>query len=392
MPTLSVEQFRQHFPILRRRCYVNSCSQGALATEVEAAIHGWLQSWHEHGSAWEAWVEVVEQLRTEFAASIGADREEVAIVASATAGINAVASALDFGGARREVVLGDFEFPTMAHPWLAQGRRGALVRWARASGDSLPVDAYAAVVNDRTLIVPATHVCFRNGHRTDIRALTALCHERGAYVFLDDYQRTGSGPIDVHELGVDFMVTGALKYLIAAAGVAFLYVRRGLVETLEPTVTGWFGRANPFAYSHDILDWPDTAARFEGGTPPVPSAFAALAGLKLLGQVGYDTIGRQVDALVSRYHADVDAAGYSVRTPVDPLRRGPLVVVQSTDGPALVSRLATHGIIASCRGNGLRVSFHAYNNDDDVTAVVGALQQEAPLLARAPAGTRGTVA
>ena len=355
-------------------------------------MHAWMESWHEHGSPWEAWVEIVEQLRTEFAGSIGADRDEIAIVASATAGINAVASALDFGGARNEVVLGDFEFPTMAHPWLAQARRGAAVRWARASGDSLPVDAYAAVVNERTLIVPATHVCFRNGHRTDIRALTALCHERGAYVFLDDFQRTGSGPIDVHDLGVDFMVTGALKYLIAAAGVAFLYVRRDLVDGLEPTVTGWFGRANPFAYRHDLLDWPGTAARFEGGTPPVPSACAARAGLKLLGQVGCDTIGRHVDDLVARYRAEVEADGFSVRTPADPARRGPLVVVQSTDGPALVTRLAAHGIIASCRGNGLRVSFHAYNNEDDVTAVVRALEQEAGLLVRAPAGTRGTIA
>jgi selenocysteine lyase/cysteine desulfurase len=392
MPTLSVEQFRQRFPIFRRRCYVNSCSQGALSSDVEAAMHEWLGSWHEHGSPWEAWVEVVEQLRIEFAASIGADRDEVAIVASATAGINAIASALDFSGVRREVVLGDFEFPTMAHPWLAQSRRGAVVRWARASGDSLPVDAYAVVVNDRTLIVPATHVCFRNGHRTQIRALTALCHERGAFVFLDDYQRTGSGPIDVHELGVDFMVTGALKYLIGAAGVAFLYVRRDLIERMEPTVTGWFGRPNPFAYCHDTLDWPGTAARFEGGTPPVPSAFAALAGLRLLGQVGYATIGRHVDALVTRYRAAVEDAGFSVRTPADPARRGPLVVVQSTDGPALVSRLAEHGIVASCRGNGLRVSFHAYNNDDDVAAVVRALAEEAELLVRAPAGTRGTIA
>jgi selenocysteine lyase/cysteine desulfurase len=387
MSRLTVEQFRARFPIVGRRCYVNSCSQGALSTDVEAAMREWLESWHEHGSPWESWIETVETLRTEFAASIGAGRDEIAVVPSATAGINAIASALDFGAARREVVLGEFEFPTMAHPWLAQSRRGAEVRWARASGDWLPIDAYSVVVSERTLIVPATHVCFRNGHRTDIHALTALAHARGAYVFLDDYQRTGSGPIDVHELGVDFMVTGALKYLIAPAGIAFLYVRRNLIERLEPTVTGWFGRANPFAYSHDTLDWAPTATRFEGGTPPVPNAYAALAGLRLLDRVGYDAIGLHVDRLVARYRSEVDAAGFAVRTPPDPARRGPLVVVQSTDGPALVSRLAARGIIASCRGNGLRVSFHAYNDDADVSTVVRALEAEAALLDRSPAAT-----
>ena len=216
-------------------------------------------------------------------------------------------------------MLGEFEFPTMAHPWLAQARRGAAVRWARAAGDLLPIDAYEAVVNERTLIVPATHVCFRNGHRTDIRALTALAHAHGAYVFLDDYQRTGSGPIDVHELGIDFMVTGALKYLIAAAGIGFLYVRRDLIERLEPTVTGWFGRLNPFAYDHTTLDWAGTASRFEGGTPAVPNAYAALAGLRLLDRAGYETIGSHVERLVRRYRSAAEAAGFLVRTPDDPV-------------------------------------------------------------------------
>ena len=240
-------------------------------------------------------MEKVEELRAVFAASIGADRDEIGVMPSASAGINAVASALDFQAGRSGVTMGEFEFPTMAQVWLAQQRRGAVVQWARAAGDRLEMDAYAAVVDQRTLIVPAMHVCFRNGHKTDIAALTALCHSRGAYVFLDDYQRTGSGPIDVHALGVDFMVTGCLKYLLAAAGVGFLYVRRDLIERLEPTVTGWFGRINPFAFRIDAIDWSSTASRFESGTPPVPSAYAALGGLSLLNRIGYDVVASHID-------------------------------------------------------------------------------------------------
>src|SRR5207253_2423537 len=229
---------------------------------------------------------------------------EIAVVPSASGGINAVASALDFTGPRSAVVLGDFEFPTMAHVWLAQERRGASIRRATAPAsapDTLPLSAYDAAIDERTLIVPATHVCFRNGHKTDIPGLVRLAHSRGAYVFLDDYQRTGSGPIDVHALGVDFMVTGCLKYLLAAAGIGFLYVRRDLIEQLEPTITGWFGRINPFAFRIDELDWPPGANRFESGTPPVPNAYAALAALALLDRIGYDVVGRQVDHLAARY-------------------------------------------------------------------------------------------
>ena len=123
-----------------------------------------------------------------------------------------------------------------------------------------------------------------------------MSHDRGAYVFLDDYQRTGSGAIDVHALGVDFMVTGCLKYLLAAAGIGFLYVRRELIERFEPTITGWFGRVNPFAFRIDALDWPPGANRFESGTPAVPNAYAALAALELLDAIGYDVVGDRTTA------------------------------------------------------------------------------------------------
>src|SRR5205085_12094841 len=142
---------------------------------------------HREGSPWEMWVDEVNRLRAQFAAAVGADTDEIAVMPSASAGINALASALDFSGRRSHVVIGPFEFPTMAQIWLAQERRGATIRWARANGDELPLVAYANVVDDRTLIVPATHVCFRNGYKTVMVGLVRLAHDRGAYVFLDHY-------------------------------------------------------------------------------------------------------------------------------------------------------------------------------------------------------------
>jgi selenocysteine lyase/cysteine desulfurase len=281
--------------------------------------------------------------------------------------------------------MGEFEFPTMAHTWLAQERRGARIRWAKARGEVLDVEAYAALIDERTLVVPATHVCFRNGFRLDVAALARLCRERGAYLFLDDYQRTGSAPLDVRALGVDFMVTGCLKYLLGPAGVAFLYVRKELIGRLEPAVTGWFGRVNPFAYAIDRLDWSASARRFEAGTPPVPNAFAARAGIELLERYQTSAIEAHVRALSGRLVEQARAAGYVVATPAEAARRGPLVVLRSTDAPRLVERLKAHGIIGSCRGDGLRISFHGYNDASDVDAVVAALQQESALLRRVEA-------
>jgi selenocysteine lyase/cysteine desulfurase len=371
-----MDAFRARFPLLSRRVYVNSCSQGALSIDVEAAFSAFTESWHAGGSPWDHWVGQVDRLRSLFAASIGADVDEVAVMPSASAAISAIATALRFDGARSRVVLGEFEFPTSAHVWLAQQARGAAIVWARAQGDTLPPDAYAAVIDERTLIVASTHVCFRNGYRLDIPALVQICRERGACFLLDDYQRSGTGPIDVHVLGVDFMVTGALKYLLGPSGIAFLYVRRDLIERLEPLVTGWFGRVNPFAFDITRLDWAANARRFEAGTPPVPNAYAASAGLELLRSVGLDVVERQIAVLVDRFVSGALARGFDVATPVDPARRGPLTVVRVADAAALVARLGARDIIASSRGNGLRVSFHAYNQSQDVDAVLEALEQE----------------
>jgi selenocysteine lyase/cysteine desulfurase len=166
-----------------------------------------------------------------------------------------------------------------------------------------------------------------------------LCHERGAWCLVDDYQRTGSGPIDVHELGVDFLVTGALKYQLGAAGIAYLYVRRELVERLEPLATGWFGRVEPFAFDIKRLDWAPSARRFEAGTPPGTECLRRGRRHRAVAiRWASRTIERQIAALVERFVAGARARGLDVATPDDPARRGPLAVIRVRDAAALVAR------------------------------------------------------
>lgn len=386
MVQLTTSEFRSHFPLLTQRTYVNSCSQGALSTDVRAAMQQFLDSWNREGSPWEAWVGEVERLRSTFAALIGADADEVAVLPSASIGINAIASALMFNGPRRQVVMGRFEFPTMAQIWLAQRQRGAEILWVEAENGLLSVESYARRIDERTLIVPATHVCFRNGHRTNIAALAALCQRQGAYLFLDDFQNTGTGPVDVRSLGIDFMVTGALKYLLGPSGVAFLYVRRDLIDRLVPTMTGWFGRLDPFAFNVDELDWSPAARRFESGTPMIPNVYGAQAGLKLLDAVGVETVECEVTSLTARLIAWADDAGVEVITPSEPTRRGPLVVLRSVDAATLVSRLAARGVIASSRDDGIRISFHGYNSQEDLDSVIASLEAESAMLKRSRVG------
>jgi selenocysteine lyase/cysteine desulfurase len=309
------------------------------------------------------------------------------VTCSATPAGGALARALDWSD-RPRVVTSDFDFPTMGHVWLAQRARGAEVAYARAQGDRLPLEAFEAELDERTRLVATSHVCYRNGFRTDLAALAELAHAHGAPLLVDAFQSMGTEPVDVKALGVDALVTGTLKYLLGTPGVALLYVRRELAERLTPTDTGWFGQADPFAYDVHHLDYAPGARRFQSGSPPVPAVYAALAALRLLREVGLDAVRDQVRALADLAVAGLRQRGLDVMTPDDPACRGPLVMVRCRDVQRLIARLAERDVLCSTRDGALRVSFHHYNSEADVLALLSGLDDNIGLLAPASAGTR----
>ena len=372
---------RSRFEIFQSKIYLNTCSQGALSDAVEDGFREYLRSWHEEGSPWERWVEHYEAARTAFARLIHASPDEVAIVTSVSAGINGIASALNFHD-RSKVVMGEFEFPTMGQVWLGQQVRGAHVEFAAAQDHCIPVSAYEKLIDRNTLIVPLTHVCFKNGFRSDVSTITKIAHGAGALVMLDDYQDCGTRPVNVKAMNLDFYLTGTLKYLLGPPGLAFLYVRKELIPSLAPTVTGWFGQANPFAYNPKQFELSPTARRFESGSPAVPNVYGALPGFQMLQEVGMKNVARHVESLAQAMLNRARELGIATKTPAGSV--GPLVVLQCLDSVQLLKALSQAGIIASNRFDGLRLSFHAYNTLDDVEAVVDVLKKNIHLIAAAP--------
>jgi selenocysteine lyase/cysteine desulfurase len=368
---------RSRFPVLASKIYLNSCSQGALSDAVEDGFREYIASWHAHGSPWDIWVEKYEAARSQFATFIGATAGEVAVVPYASAGINSVASALTFDQ-RRKIVLGEFEFPTMGHIWLAQQKRGAQVEFVSAVGDRIPTAGYERAIDRNTLIVPLTGVCFMNGFRSPVREIVQLAHANGALVMLDDYQDCGTRRVNVRSADLDFYVTGTLKYLLGPPGLAFLYVRKELIESLRPTITGWFAQTDPFAFDVKRLDLAPSARRFEAGSPAVPNIYAAMRGISLLQEIGLDNVSEHIAGLVRALMMGAHKLGLRAKTPADSV--GPLCVLQCKDAGALVQKLSANGIVCSSRHDGLRLSFHVYNTLDDVASVLHVLERNLDLL------------
>jgi selenocysteine lyase/cysteine desulfurase len=376
-----VQEIRSRFSIFARKIYLNSCSQGALSDAVQAGLENYIASWHEQGSPWELWVEQYEAARTAFAQFINASPDEVAVVTSASVGINSIASALNFRE-RKKVVMGEFEFPTMGHVWLAQRARGAEVQFVSAEGNRIPAANYEKLIDRNTLIVPLTHVCFKNGFRSEVSSVTKIAHQSGALVMLDDYQDAGTRPIDVKAMKLDFYVTGTLKYLLGPPGLAFMYVRKELISSLVPTITGWFAQTNPFAFDPQNIDLSPTARRFESGSPSIPNVYAAVPGFQLLKEIGMENVAGYIKKLTQGLLSSAHDLGIRTKTPAD--SAGPLVVLQSTDSNLLVQKLAESDIVASNRYDGLRIAFHVYNTMDDVQAVIEVLKKNMNLLVLEP--------
>jgi selenocysteine lyase/cysteine desulfurase len=376
-----IHEIRSRFKIFQSKIYLNTCSQGALSDAVESGFNEYIASWHENGSPWETWVEHYETARNAFAKFIHASPDEIAIVTSVSAGINGIASALNVRE-RRKVVMGEFEFPTMGQVWLGRRVFGFEVQFAKGQGNTIPAAAYEKLIDRDTLIVPMTHVCFKNGFRTDVSTVANMAHNAGAFVMLDDYQDCGTRPVDVKGMNLDFYLTGTLKYLLGPPGLAFLYVRRELIQSLPPTVTGWFGQANPFAYDPQRFELSPTARRFESGSPSVPNVYGAIRGFQMLEEIGLEEVAGHVKALAQALQDRARELGILTKTPAG--SAGPLVVLQCHDSAQLLQALAKNGIVASNRFDGLRISFHVYNTLDDVNALTEVLKKNKHLLAVAP--------
>lgn len=372
-PSYDIERARSHIPLLARTIPMNHCSQAPQTQETRAAAVAYLDSWNRSGMDWDGWLEEVERARATFARLINASPAHIAVSTSVSVIASSVASALDFGGGRDAVVVSGMEFPTVAQVWLAQERRGARIARVPVRDGAIDTDGYDAVVDERTLIVSAAHAWFQNGALQDVGEITRRAHDAGALVFVDAYQSLGAVPVDVRALDIDFLASGNLKFLMGVPGIAFLYVRPELIETLEPTVTGWFGRSDPFAFDGEHLDWSESATRMETGTPPIAAAYIANAGMSVLERIGIERIRSWTRVLSDRLIAGGRARGLEVIGTTDSSAKTPTAAFRCEDAHTVEMRLRERDILASARGPAIRLAPHYYNTIEDVDTALDAL-------------------
>ncbi len=369
--------YRTEFPILQRKTYLNSCSLGALSTRSMQGMAQFMETWNEWGahSWYEIWLGEIANARRKFAAIIGAQPHEVAIAPNVSTALSSIASAIDYSQ-RNKVVMTEMDFPTLGHQWLAKERQGIETRFV-ASEDKItvPADAFAAEVDDKTALVATSRVFYTSGYIQDIRSIADIAHKNGAYILVDDYQATGQIPIDVNTFDVDFLVTGTLKWLIGGPGLAFVYIREGLLSSLLPTNAGWFGDRDQFQFNIRDLTFRPEATRIEMGTPAIAAIYAANGGLDIVLEASIESICERTRYLTNDLIARARERGWTVCSPQEPERRNSIVMLALDQPQELVKALLTRGIITDYRPGLLRVSPYFYNTIEENDIFVDALTE-----------------
>ncbi len=363
-------RLRAEFPILQRSNYLVSHSLGAMPRGVHDKLREFATQWETRGiRAWaEGWWSSPVDTGNLVARIIDAPPGTVVMHQNVSVIMGLVASALSFEAPRNRVVYSELQFPTVMYAWEAQRRHGAEIVTVR-SRDGVGVDTadFLAAIDERTLIVPLSHVLFQSSYQQDLAAITRRAHEVGALVLADCYQSAGCVPFSVQALDLDMACGGSVKWLCGGPGAGYLYCKPELRERLQPALTGWMAHEHPFAFERGPQKYAHDATRLLHGSPAVPALYAARAGYELILRAGVENIRRKSVAQTQRFLRRVDELGLSSRSPRDPARRGGSVTVQVPDGPAFVAALAERDILVDCRPDvGLRVSPHFYNTDEEL--------------------------
>jgi kynureninase len=362
--------YRDRFPILEHTTYLINHSLGAMPAAAEGRVAEYAQMWKERGiRAWaEGWWEMPITVGDQVGRIVGAPPGSTVMhqnVAIAEAIVLSCFRPVD--PKRNRVVYEEGNFPSVRYLFQAQPDLEVVV----VPDDGAIVDA----IDERTLLVPVTHVLFKTAEIQDVEAIVRRAHDAGAHVVLDAYQSAGIVPLDVTALNVDFAVGGSVKWLCGGPGNGWLYVRPDLAEVLEPTFIGWQAHARPFGFEPE-LEYAEGAARFLTGTPNVPALFAGTAGYDLIEEIGVDSIRensvRQTQLLIDL----LDEAGFEVGSPRDARRRGGTVTVRTPEFEAVHKELAERQILCDFRPDaGLRLGPHYYNTDEELRFTVAQIAE-----------------
>lgn len=361
---------RHDFPVVKSIVYLNSAAAGPVMLPASDAAVSFYREMMEEGDAhWEEWLERRELIRARVARFINAEPDEIAFTTNTSTGMNLIVGAL---AARGDVVSCELEFPVSTLPWM---HRGCEVRLIKAPDGEIHAEDVERAMTARTRIISLSHVQYSNGFRAPLEEIGALKGDRAFVV--NASQSAGAFEIDVKRMHIDALCATGHKWMTAGYGSGFVYLSRKLLEETRASAIGWLSVEDAFAMRNDTYNVRrDAAARAELGCPHFAAIFALGASVERFLEIRTRKIEARVLEL-NRFLTDhLIEAGWKVLSPLSSEAvRSAQTLVAAEEPKLLTEQLLARGIAVTEKPQGIRVSTHLFNNEDDILRLIATLEE-----------------
>jgi selenocysteine lyase/cysteine desulfurase len=369
-----IAKIREQFPVTKSKVFLNHAAQSPLPKPVADAIRKCIDDFSNFGETSAEWLDCGKPL---FAKLIGAKPEEIALVENTSVGLNIAANALHYKKGSK-IVTTDLEYPSVVYPWLRKSL-GVKVHYVKNVDGKISLEDIEKAVDNKTVALAVSHVEYVNGFRHDLRALSEIAHKHGACLIVDAIQSAGTMPIDVKRDDVDFLATACYKWLLSPPGAGYLYVKKELIEKVEPSFVGWASVKPQVFETVDFWDiWKlnlsETASRFEVGSPSIVSFLGAKEAIRMLLSFGIENVQKRILELTEYLIKAVEAFGLKLQTPKEGQYRSGIVNFKIDKPKEKAENLKQKGIIVSARANGIRVSPHFYNTEEEIDQLISEIK------------------
>lgn len=360
---------RREFHGLNGRTFLNTATFGQLPQCAIEAVSAHFRRRDEKACTdFVDWFEDLDALRTSLARWMNAAADEIAFVTNASSALALVMSGIDWQAGDEILTLED-EFPNQLYAAQSINQvRGVQCRWEQLEQHVTP----------RTRIVLLSTVNYSSGLRPHLEPTLKRLRERDVPVYLDATHSIGALAFDCRATEPDFLAVDAYKWMISPNGAGFLYVRSDARKWLRPNAIGWRSDCdwrNVDSLHHGAPRFVDAAEKYEGGMLPFPSLYAMQASLQLMEKIGKEAIEARVLELADLLKQELHRLGAECDPVSGDYLPSQIVSVRfaSREASLIARKLAERNIIVAARKGYLRISPHFYNNEDDVSVLIGAL-------------------
>jgi cysteine desulfurase/selenocysteine lyase len=363
----SLAEYRVEFPVTKKFVYLDHAAVAPLSRRVKDTVNKFLTEATESAFfKYSHWMDRVEEIRGDCAGLVGSERDEIAFVKNTSHGISLVAGGLDWREGDN-VIIFEKEFPSNIYPWLNLEGKGVKVKFIPATGNMICVDDIEKMIDASTRLLSISSVQFSNGFRVDLERLGELCRRRNVLLFVDAIQSLGIVPMNVRQLGIDFLASDGHKWLLGPEGAGIFYCRNELAELLKPSLIGWKSVLNENDYDHIDFRFKTDSLKFEEGSLNVMGIMALGAAVDLLLEVGIGRISERILDLGDFIAEQSEKRGLEIRSPKDRNHRAGISSIAGKFDPVGVKdRLRALGILVNVRSGAIRVAPHFYNTEDEI--------------------------